>query len=476
MSVPDPSRAPTSTTVAGVTVAYSEGSIAARIDRLPPGLTQWRLVLLSQFMWGCVVGLDAVVGRLYPVVWEPQHFVTPFQYQILLGFSNGLGPLIGNYTFGYMSDRFGRKKVMVAGCLCAGILYIPVAFVKSFPLLLLSITVAAFGVGAAVCLAPTYNTEVSPPAHRSKLMLGGNILAFGMLGVGGTLLALYTLPAHPALFVYILALIPIVIMVPVILLFMPESPRWLESHGRYEQADRIVSRWEQSARRKHPSLPEPDLTQYLVPITDKVPIFEVFTGRYLRRTIILLIVWVLLYAGVDYGYGSYIGVYIIDQGWNAHQLFLILLYGGIGGLFALVAGVVLGERVERKTLVFAAGVMMCVGAVIYYYEPHSFTWLVIGSVILNGGVGSFLSNMYNYTATAFPTRLRTIGVGWTDGVGHAGAVAGPLIAGQFYALTASHNHWTWFVWFAVIGSFVPGLIILTGGIRQRTAVLEEISR
>jgi MFS family permease len=474
MSVPDPT--PATVTVAGEVVTYSEGSIAARIDRLPIGWTQWRLVLLGQLMWGCVVGLDAVVGRLYPVVWEPQHFVTPLEYQLLLGFSNGLGPLIGNYTFGYISDRFGRRRVMIAACLVAGILYIPVAFLKSFPVLLLTITVAAFGVGAAVCLAPTYNTEVSPPAARSKLMLGGNILAFGMLGVGGTLLALYTLPAHPGLFVYILALIPIVVMVPVLFFFVPESPRWLESHGRYAQADAIVSKWETAARRKHPDLPEPDLAEHMVPITEKVPVFEVFRNQYLRRTIILLIVWVLLYAGVDYGYGSYIGVYIIDQGWNAHQLFTILLYGGIGGLFALVAGVVLGERIERKTLVFAAGCMMVIGAIIYYYAPHSYAWLVIGSVILNGGVGSFLSNMYNYTATAYPTRLRTLGVGWTDGVGHAGAVAGPLIAGQFYSLTASHNHWTWFVWFAVLGSFLPGLIILRGGIRQRDAVLEEISR
>jgi len=185
MSVPDPMPGPATVTVAGEVVSYSEGSIAARIDRLPIGWTQWRLVLLGQLMWGCVVGLDAVVGRLYPVVWEPQHFVTPLEYQLLLGFSNGLGPLIGNYTFGYISDRFGRRRVMIAACLVAGILYIPVAFLKSFPVLLLTITVAAFGVGAAVCLAPTYNTEISPPAARSKLMLGGNILAFGMLGVGG---------------------------------------------------------------------------------------------------------------------------------------------------------------------------------------------------------------------------------------------------------------------------------------------------
>lgn len=462
-------------TAGGIAVKYAEGSIAARIDRLPVGWTQWRLVLLGQFMWGAVVGLDGIIGRLYPVVWEPNHFVTPVEYQLILGFSNGLGPLIGNYAFGFLSDRYGRRKAMIGGCLLAGILYMPLAFVKSFPILLITVTVAAFGVGAAVCLAPTYNTEVSPPRARSRLMLTGNILAFGMLGIGGTLLALYTLPVHPAVFVMVIAIIAAGTSL-VVYFFVPESPRWLESHGRYADADAIVTRWERAAMRRHPDLPEPDLTQYLVPISEHVPVFEVFRGQYLRRTIILLAVWVLLYAGVDYGYNSYVGVYIIEQGWDAHQLFMILLIGAIGGLAALLAGVLLGERIERKTLVFISGLLMCVGGAIYYFQPHSYTAMVIGAIILSGGAGSFLSNMYNYTATAFPTRLRTLGVGWTDGIGHAGAVAGPLIAGQFYALTAAHNHWSWFAWFAIAGSFVPGLLILTGGIRQREAVLEEISR
>jgi putative MFS transporter len=461
---------------AGTVAGYAEGSIAARIDRLPIGPTQWKLVLLGQLLWGCVVGLDAVIGRLYPVVWEPKSFVTPVEYQLLLGFSNGLGPLIGNYGFGYLSDRYGRRKIMIAACLCAGLLYLPVAWVKSFPVLLLTVTVAALGVGAAVCLAPTYNTEVSPPKARSRLMLGGNILAWGILGIGGSLLALYTLPAHPAVFVCVLALIPIVIMVPVIIFFVPESPRWLEGHGRYAQADGIVTGWEKSARKRHPDLPDPDLSSHLVPITEKVPVLEVFNGVYLRRTIVLLAVWVLLYAGIDYGYGSYVAVYIIDQGWTAHQLFTISLIGAIGGMVVLLAGMAFGERVERKTLVFWSGVLMCVGAAIYYFWPHSYSALVIGAILLAGSVASFISNMYNYTATAYPTRLRTLGVGWTDGVGHAGAVAGPLIAGQFYGIIGVHNHWPWFMWFAMAGSFLPGLLILLGGIRQRGAVLEVVSR
>jgi MFS family permease len=472
----EPSASPGANTVSATGLRYAEGSIAARIDRLPLGGTQWRLVLMGQLLWGCVVGLDAVIGRLYPVVWEPKGFVTPLQYQLLLGFSNGLGPLIGNYAFGYLSDRYGRRKVMIAGCLFAGILYLPVAWVKSFPVLLLTVTIAAFGVGAAVCLAPTYNTEVSPPAHRSRLMLGGNILAWGMLGIGGSLLALYTLPAHPAVFVVVLSLIPIVIMVPVIIFFMPESPRWLEGHGRYAQADAIVTGWENSARKKHPNLPDPDLSHHLVPITERVPIWEVFKGVYLRRTIVLLIVWLLLYAGIDYGYGSYIGVYIIQEGYTAHQLFTIALIGAIGGMAVLLSGVLLGERVERKTLVFVAGVIMCIGAVIIFLWPHSYAVMVIGSILLSGSVASFISNMYNYTATSYPTRLRTLGVGWTDGVGHAGAVAGPLIAGQVYGIMGVHNHWPWFVWFALAGSFLPGVIIMLAGIRQREAVLEEISR
>ena len=62
-----------------------------------------------------------------------------------------------------------------------------------------------------------------------------------------------------------------------------------------------------------------------------MPVGEVFKDQYLERTVVLLAVWLLLYAGIDYGFNSYSGVYVVDSGWSAHDLFVMILIGGSFG-------------------------------------------------------------------------------------------------------------------------------------------------
>ncbi len=57
----EPSASAGASTASATGLRYAEGSIAARIDRLPLGATRWKLVMMGQLLWGCVVGLDAVV-------------------------------------------------------------------------------------------------------------------------------------------------------------------------------------------------------------------------------------------------------------------------------------------------------------------------------------------------------------------------------------------------------------------------------
>lgn len=451
------------------------GGVAARLDRLPAGPIHWRLVLLTQMFWGLVVGLDPIIARIYPVVWKPEHAITPSQYELLVGFSNGLGPLLGLYLGGFFSDRFGRRKTMVAACLVAGLLYVPLAFTTSFALMMIIVTFASFGVGAAVASAPAYATEISPPAARGRLMLGGQTLAFAILNFVTLIPALLLLPAHPVAFILVSALAPVVIMVPLILAFVPESPRWLEGKGRREEAERVLAGMEAAALRKHGSLPEPDPAPHEVPVTERVPVSEVFRGAYLRRTVLLLAVWLLAYAGLDYGMTPYLAVFITDHGFGAGPLFTMQMISGAGSVVILFAGAWLGERMERKTLMFASGVCVAVGALILYGLPTLAVALTIGLFFAKAGEAGFLSSMYNYTATAFPTRVRAVGVGWTDGIGHIGAVLGPLIAGAFYSATASAGNAGWFLWFAIPGAIIPGLLMLVFGIRQRDTALERLS-
>ena len=87
--------------------------------------------------------------------------------------------------------------------------------------------------------------------------------------------------------------------------------------------------------------------------------------------------------------------------------------------------------------------------------------------------GLFLFNLHNYTAVAYPTRIRSKAFAWTDGLGHLGAWAGVTLLGPLYA--AGPNHLGWIFWIVVPGAIVPALLIRTMGIRQSRAVLEQVS-
>lgn len=65
-------------------------------------------------------------------------------------------------------------------------------------------------------------------------------------------------------------------------------------------------------------------------------------------------------------------------------------------------------------------------------------------VTLPWGAIVWLFSMYNYTAASYPTRLRATDTGLTDGVGHLGAVFGPILAGWLFTSTAYIGHAGWF--------------------------------
>lgn len=448
--------------------------VAARLDRIPVLFRHWQLVLLGQFMWGSVLLLDTLAARVYPVYWGPKHIISQGQYSVLVGAATGAGPLLGGILFGYLADRYGRKRIMIVSCAVAGLVAWPVGFTKSWPLLLACVAVSALGIGGALAIVPSYNSEWCPPAHRNRLMLGAQVLSQIMLAFVGTALALLFLPQHMIVYVFVLSGMPLV-TIPLIMLTMPESARWLEEHGRRDQAEKIVAGMEAKAVAKHGELPEPDYEAHRIVDTAKVRMTDVFRGHYLKRTMVILTVWVFFYFGPGGGFTPFQGVYIISKGFSASQLFTILMIGGIGGVVGVFLAAVLNERFERRQLVLFAALVFTAGVVFYLVGGKSYGMLVIGTILAMFGFGVMLNNLYNYSATIYPTRMRSVGTGWADGVGHVSAVFGPIIAGLFYSGTAAANHIGWFAWFVIVGTLAPAIILYRFGGNQRSISLEKAS-
>jgi putative MFS transporter len=447
------------------------GRNAARIDRLPLTRVQWELALITQLAWGVIVATDGIAARLYPFIWLPHHTLSSFQYSTLYAFEVGVGILIGDYVMGFFADHYGRKPAMVVSAILAGLFIWPFAIVTNFWVLLVFSILGTLGVGGILATNVVYMTEVISPEVRGRVTLASQALALVTLSVLAALLPFFMIPDHYRPYIYLLAVLQF-LLVPLLAWRLPESPRWLEAKGRAEAADRELTRLEQRCVHQGGVLPEPDPAHHPVIAAEHAPFLELFRGEYAKRTLMLLVCWILGYGGIVYGFGAYALVYITDRGHDAHFVFLTYFIGSMLGAGLLIANSFIAERVERRDAILV-GAALFAGALFAVYATSGTAFLVFFYWLAGIGEVVWLWNMYGYTANSFPTRLRAIGTGWTDGLGHLGAWGGSVLAGTLF--TVGPDHLGWIVLVAVPGALIPALIIRGLGLKQRKAVLEQLA-
>lgn len=197
---------------------------------------------------GFLMGFDASVISGVVKFIEPEFNLTKLE----LGWSVSsltLTATLAMMVAGPLSDRFGRKTILVAASILYAISAIGSALAPSFLLLVIARMIGGIGVGASLIIAPMYIAEISPPEMRGQmvsfnqlnivigisvafftnyliLQLADSDAAWALaLGFAGNewrwMLGLETLPA---------------VLYFVGLFFVPRSPRWLLMHGRKEEA------------------------------------------------------------------------------------------------------------------------------------------------------------------------------------------------------------------------------------------------
>jgi putative MFS transporter len=453
------------------------GRIAARIDRLPLTWAQWRLALISQIFWGVIIAADGIPAKIYPFVWLPHHAFGMGAFSVLLAMQFGVGILVGEYLIGMVADRWGRRTALLVSTLAIALLMWPTALTDNFAVLLLFFGLSAIGLGGVLAANVVYMGEIIAPRDRGRVMLASQVLAVAVFGLLSNVPAMLWVPSHYRIFIGFYCVVSLVVLVPLALFGMPESPRWLESHGRHAEAETITAALEAECLRRSglSRLPDPVYANYTVNVSKHVPVRELFTGEYGRRSIILLIAWILGYSGMIYGFGGYEPLLLRGFGLSPDQTFgVILVSSTFGGGFGLAVCSLLGESVERRLIILIAAIVTAVALGVLYFE-HSVADAYLLVTLSWGATVVWLFSMYNYTAASYPTRMRATGTGLTDGVGHLGAVFGPILAGWLFTGTAYLGHAGWFAYIAIPGALVPALLIATLGINQRRAVLEHIS-
>ncbi|XP_048258453.1 organic cation transporter protein-like [Haliotis rufescens] len=329
------------------------------------------------------------------------------------------GKLVGSFGQGLVSDIFGRKKsFMMSLCvmICVGFLnYVIQDFASLIIIRFLN------GVGSTSVYIATFILGMELVAPSKRLYPGNLVLFFwvtGMLLMSGVVY--FIRDWHN----YVLTLA----CAPVLFLcywwFIPESPRWLISKGRFDEAEVIIRKF---AKVNKTTVPENMFDGKYVEET-KAPtgkLSELLTNRTLAiRSFILFFHWAvcsLTYYGLTLNVTNLSGNVITNFVLSA----LVEVAGYLLTLFLL-------DRVGRKWLhcgFFLGGGLACLATifpVLYAGEDAKWTLVLLSLIGKMGASGAF-ATVYIYTAELFPTPVRNVGLGAGSMCSRLGGVISPYI-------------------------------------------------
>jgi MFS family permease len=225
--------------------ATFRSDVPARLDRLPWGRWHWMVITALGITW-IIDGLEVtMIASFSAVLQEPQSLHFSGSEIGLLGTAYLAGAVLGALVFGYLTDRFGRKKLF---SITLG-LYLVAAFLTAFSWDFASFALFRFLTGAAI--GGEYSAinsaidELIPSRVRgwADLAINGTFWVGAAVGSLASIVLLDPSIFRPDLGWRLGFGIGAALGLAIIFLrhHVPESPRWLLTHGQPEEADRVVT-------------------------------------------------------------------------------------------------------------------------------------------------------------------------------------------------------------------------------------------
>lgn len=354
------------------------------------------------------------------------------------------GYVVGALILSPLADRFGRRDMLLVTLIITGLGSLYNAFVGDYTNFIIARTLTGVGVGADLALVATYIGEVAPSNGRVKytsmIFIMSSLGSF--LGIWlGLLLTTSATPfplglpfavAGPGFetgWRWMYGVGALLALVGILLRFrLPESPRWLIARGRVDEADAIVTAMEQRALKRLSELPPVGSEIHVHGVHANATYMEILGNpTYLRRTIILLLMWFISFITV-YGIGAGLTTVLASLGYPPPEAGLIAAVGTLGFIAVAVFAFYFGESLERKYWLPIAAVLTIIGGLIIGISGSAnFAITAIGSIILFIGFNLFVPMCWAWSAENYPTRARASGFALVDGIGHLGGGVGILV-------------------------------------------------
>jgi MFS family permease len=342
-----------------------------------------------------------------------------------------VGIMIGASGFGYLADRYGRKRLFLATLVLYGTFTFLTAFAWDYTSLMALRLVTAIGVGAEYAAINAAISEFIPARHRGK----ANATVMNFWSVGGILAALVTLlliNQLPASYGWRAAFgfgAVVAVTAAFARRYIPESPRWLLAQGDAQGASSVVDdiehgRFAKSSVATSHAAPREGATR-LGFWTQTRELAQQYPGR-----LALGCALDFSEAAGYYGLFAFLALFILPAVHVAPNFVpWFYLIGNVGAFMGGVTVAWLLDQAGRKITVPASYVLAALGVLLLAAATatHDWRWVLAAFTLANlFATGSWIS-AYPTFSEIYPTHLRSTGIGISVALGRVGAFIAPLL-------------------------------------------------
>ncbi len=337
-----------------------------------------------------------------------------------------LGMFFGMMFGGMLVDKFGRRKMYMFDLIGFVVFALLAAFTQNVWQLIFTRFALGLFIGADYPISSSMTAEFTSPKRRGRM-----IIFMSLLWQTGALVAylsgIFLLPLGEHAWRWMLGLGALLALIVIVLRHSaPESPRWLRSQGRFDEANAIEEEVERDFDLK--------ITEFNVEKTgdnapQKASWLELFSPKMLRATVFCSLFW-FAFAVSFYGIQMYTPTILAPYTQGRPEL---AFFGAAVIAFMGVVGAGIGmitvERFGRRKQIISCLVGMVIALVILsvWQQPTLIPLTILLTItILLANLGPGVLNMV-YPNEMFPTRLRGSGVGFAGSVSRIGSILGVLV-------------------------------------------------
>jgi MFS transporter, AAHS family, benzoate transport protein len=389
-----------------------------------------KLVVLLSWLFMIFEGYDLLVyGTIVPSLLEYKQWdITPTQAG-RYGSYVVIGMLVGAIVAGMLADRFGRKKVLITGAATCAIFMMGSALAPTPEIFGLSRLITGIGLGTVMPVVTVLTLEYAPAKRRAFT----TIIMYSGYQLGGVLAALLGMSLIPNMgwrVMFWVGAIPLLLVVPLAIRFLPESLAFLLAKGRKKEAVTIAERFQ---------IPMEELVKEyreensLSNGKDMNSIGSLLTKSQRRST---LLFWLASFCGLFlvFGLGTWLPTIMMESGYSIGSALSFLLVLNLGTVIGSFLGATASDRLGHK---FSCTLSFVVAFTAFLLLSFNFpsmllTYLLIAAAGM-GSIGTqYLINAY--VGVYYPATVRATALGWSLGVGRFGGIVGPIAVGLLVSL------------------------------------------